>query len=192
MRATVIAALATTALLATPLAQAADTYSFDKSHTDILVSWSHFGFSTTTLEFLEYEGTVTLDEDDPANSHIEVTFDLAGLDTDWQQRDEHFRSADFFDVGKHPMATFVSTAVEVTGEKSAEVMGDLTIKGITRPVTMDVRLNAAGPSPIVEGLHVAGFDATTTFKRSDFDLGMFAPHVSDEVTVSISTELHRQ
>lgn len=168
------------------------TYAFDKSHTDIIVSWSHFGFSTSTGEFLDYDGQVILDESDPANSSVEIAFKTAGFDTDWDKREAHFSSADFFDVEKHPLATFKSTAVEVTGEKTAKVTGDLTIKGITKPVTLDVTLNAIGNSPVVEGLYVAGFDATTTFNRSDFDLGLYAPHVSDEVTISISSELNRQ
>lgn len=192
--------LATTAVLSgiamasTSSVRASDaaTYAFDKSHTDIIVSWSHFGFSTSTGEFLDYDGTVVIDETNPENSSIDITLNIAGFDTDWEKREGHFSSADFFDTANHPIATFKSTAVELTGEKTATVTGDLTIKGVTKPVDLDVTLNAIGNSPVVEGLYVAGFDATATFLRSDFDLGLYAPAVSDEVTVTISTELNRQ
>lgn len=187
------AALFAAGFVMQPIASHAEAvvYNFDKSHTDIFVSWSHFGFSTGTGEFLDYDGTVALDETDPTNSSIDITFQVAGFDTDWEKREEHFSSADFFDVANHPIATFKSNSVELTGEKTASVTGDLTIKGVTKPVTLDVTLNAIGNSPVVEGLYVAGFDATTTFLRSDYDLGLYAPAVSDEVTIQISTELNR-
>ena len=183
------------ALMATGFAfpaLAGDNYTFDKSHTDIIVSWNHLGFSTSTGEFLDYDGSITLDEADPAKSSISVTFNLSGFDSDWEKRDAHFSSADFFDVANHPIATFNSTSVDPIDGTSAKVTGDLTIKGITKSVELDVKLNRMGDSPIAEGVYVAGFDATTIIKRSDFELGLYAPHVSDDVTVTISTELNRQ
>ena len=173
-------------------AQAADTYVFDKSHTDIIVSWNHFGFSTSTGEFLDYDGKLVLDEADPAKSSIDISFALAGFDTDWTARDEHFASADFFDLANNPTATFKSTSVEPTGDKTATVTGDLTIKGVTKPVTLEVTLNAMGPSPVDDKIFVAGFDARGTIKRSEWGLGLYAPYVSDEIGISISTELNRQ
>jgi polyisoprenoid-binding protein YceI len=100
---------------------------------------------------------------------------------------EHLRSADFFEAETYPEVTFRSTKVEAAGEDGLQVTGDLTIKGITRPVVLDVTLNKAAEQPMAKRQAI-GFDAITTVKRTDFGLGMFAPNVSDEVTLRITTE----
>ena len=101
--------------------------------------------------------------------------------------DEHLRSAVFFDAEKFPASTFKSTNVEANGKDRLKVTGDLTIKGISKAVTLDVTLNHAGVHPMTK-LESIGFDATATIKRSDFGVGMYAPAVSDEVTLRITTE----
>jgi len=182
------------AMLALPGMAAAEVerYEFDPTHTTISFSWSHFGFSTTYARFHEFEGELLLDRDNPAESEVSVVIDTASLDSDFEERDNHLKSGDFFDVERFPQATFESTGVELVGDEAARVTGDLTIKDVTRPVTLDVELNALGESPVEADTYVAGFDAETTLIRSDFDLGMFAPAVSDEVVVRISSEWHRQ
>jgi polyisoprenoid-binding protein YceI len=107
--------------------------------------------------------------------------------TGWEQRDGHFMSGDFFGAEEGDMVTFTSTAIEVTGEDTALITGDLTMNDVTKSVVLDAKLNLIGTHPMA-GKEWAGFDATTTLVRSDFGLGMFAPAVSDEVEVRISLE----
>ena len=126
-----------------------------------------------------------------------ITIDPAGIDTGVDAFDSHLMSADFFDVETFPEITFVSTAVEPTGDTTALVTGDLTIKDNTRPVVLDVTLNYIGEHQLAEyipdfaGMEVAGFSASTTLLRSEFGLGMMVPMVGDEVELIIETELLR-
>jgi polyisoprenoid-binding protein YceI len=101
--------------------------------------------------------------------------------------DDHLRSDDFFDAANHPNITFKSTSVKSAGKDRLTVVGDLTIKGITKPVTLAVTINKLGVQPMAKR-DAAGFEATTTIKRSDFGVGKYAPNVSDEVKISITTE----
>ena len=107
--------------------------------------------------------------------------------TGWQERFDHFMTKDFFDAADDEMVTFTSTGIEVTGEKTAKITGDLTLNGVTKSVVLDAVLNQAGEHPMAKQPW-AGFSATTTLVRSDYNLGMFAPYVSDEVQVQISIE----
>ncbi len=185
----VIVAAAAGVGLAGPAA-AAEEWAIDPSHTHILFFVNHFGMSDIQGEFLDFDGTFMLDTEAPENSSIAVTIDVASLDSGWAARDEHFLSADFFTVEEHPTITFTSTDVEVVGADTATVTGDLTIKGITRPVTLDVTLNGLQDDhPIREGTQrYAGFTATTVLRRSDFGMDLYAPAVSDEVEIRIEME----
>ncbi|MNV19055.1 hypothetical protein D3C71_1099010 [compost metagenome] len=118
---------------------------------------------------------------------MEVTLPLSGLNSFTAKFDEHLRSPDFFDAAKFPAATFKSTKVEAAGANKLTVTGDLTVKGVTKPVVLDVTINGAGDHPMMKVPSV-GFDATTSFKRSEFGLGAYAPNVSDDVKVRITTE----
>ncbi|MEZ0472651.1 YceI family protein [Luteimonas salinilitoris] len=163
------------------------TYEIDPNHTDVVAQWSHFGYSNPIAHFGDADGAIVYDADDVSASSVEVTLPLSGLDSHVEKFDQHLRSDDFFDAANHPEATFRSTAVESAGEGKLKVTGDLTIKGISKPVVLDATLNEAGPHPMTKR-EAIGFDATTTIKRSDFDLGMYAPNVSDEVQLRITTE----
>lgn len=170
-----------------PIEVASGTYKLDPSHTDVLAQWTHMGFSNPTAHFGQADGTLVYDAADVTKSSVEVTLPLAGLNAFTAKFDEHLRSADFFDAAKFPTATFKSTKVEAAGTNKLTVTGDLTIKGTTHPVTLDVTVNGAGEHPMMKVPSV-GFDATTTLKRSDFGVGAYAPAVSDEVKVRITTE----
>ena len=189
MKPTLIAATLALATAATvPTAQAEPTtWALDSSHSQILFSYDHLGFSTTYGMFSGFEGEITFDADAPEASAVTVAFPVTSMFTGWEERFAHFMSDDFFNAAENGMVTFASTAIEVTGEDTALITGDLTMNGITRAVTLDARLNAMGDHPM-EGRPWAGFDATTTVLRSDFDMGAFAPFVSDEVAVTISVE----
>ncbi|MGN6234521.1 YceI family protein [Dyella sp.] len=187
MRAMNVLALA--ALLgASFAAQAAPvTYKLDPSHTMVLFSWNHFGFSNPTANLGIGEGTVVYDEAKPANSSVQVTLPLANLDTHVSALDEHLKKPDFFDAAKYPVVTFKSTRVEPLGGNKFKVTGDLTVHGVTKPVVLDATLNKAGMQPMLK-VPAIGFDATATIKRSDFGMGAYVPNVSDEVQIRITTE----
>jgi len=163
------------------------TYVLDPKHTDVIVQWSHFGFSNPTLHFGQIEGKIVFDADNVAASTVEATIPLSGLEAYVPDFNAHLRGADFFAADQFPGASFKSTAVEGAGNNQLKVTGDLTVKGITHPVVLDVTINGFGEHPMSKR-PTAGFDATTTLKRSDFGLGAFAPHVSDEVRLRITTE----
>lgn len=163
------------------------SYDIDPNHTNVLASWDHFGFSNPTVNFGQADGTIVYDADDVAASSVEVTLPLAGLSALAKDFYDHLTSADWFDAAQFPDATFKSTAVEAAGEGRLRVTGDLTIRGITKPVVLDVVLNRSGRHPN-GGREAIGFDATATLKRSDFGLGKYVPNVSDEVKLRITTE----
>ncbi|WP_299559776.1 YceI family protein [uncultured Sulfitobacter sp.] len=169
------------------MALAAEKYTLDPSHSQILFSWEHFGFSTTHGMFSGFEGEIMFDQEEPANSSVTVSMPTKSMFTGWEERTGHFMSDDFFGATDDDMITFTSTAIEVTGDDTAEITGDLTINDVTKSVVLDATLNQAADNPMANKPW-AGFDATTTLLRSDYDLGKFAPNVSDEVQVMISVE----
>jgi polyisoprenoid-binding protein YceI len=127
------------------------------------------------------------DMENPAASSVSVSMPVKSMLTGWEKRFGHFMSPDFFDAADDEMVSFSSTGIEVTGEKTALITGDLTLNGVTKSVVLDAKLNQAGDHPMA-GKPWAGFDATTTLVRSDYGLGKFAPYVGDEVSVMISVE----
>jgi len=181
------AAATAVAPTAPPVQVASGTYTLDPSHTDVLAQWSHFGFSNPTAHFGNVDGTLVYDAADVTKSTVQVTLPLSGLNSFTAKLDEHLKSADFFDAATFPTATFKSTKVEAAGTNKLTVTGDLTIKGQTRPVVLDVTINGAGEHPMHK-VQAAGFDATTTIKRSDFGMRQYVPNVSDEVKIRITTE----
>lgn len=178
-------------------AVAADTFAFDKMHTEILFSYSHLGNSRAYGNFREFDGEVVLDREAPENSRIDVTIDAASVASGVDAFDTHLKSSDFFEVETYPEIRFVSTAVEPMSDTAARVTGDLTIKEHTREVVLDVTLNYLGEhqlgafAPDYADMEVAGFSARTTLLRSEFDLDMLVPMVGDEVELIIETELLR-
>ncbi|WP_322892665.1 MULTISPECIES: YceI family protein [unclassified Yoonia] len=165
----------------------AQDYVLDASHSQIVFTYEHLGFSTTTGMFSGFEGEISFDQEDPAASSVTVEFPVRTMLTGWEGRFEHFMSGDFFDAADDEMVSFTSTGIEVTGDTTALITGDLTLNGVTKEVVLDATLNQAGMHPM-ENKEWAGFDATTTLLRSDYNVGAFAPFVSDEVQVMISIE----
>ena len=163
------------------------TYMLDASHSQIVFSYNHLGFSTTTGMFSGFEGTIELDAENPSASSVEVSFPAQSLITGWPAREGHFLSEDFFDSDANPLVTFTSTAIEVIGDNTGMITGDLTMNGITKSVVLDATMNQLAVHPVAN-LPWAGFDATTTLLRSDFDMGQFAPFVGDEIAINISIE----
>ncbi|WP_067563213.1 YceI family protein [Halofilum ochraceum] len=185
----------TVAFAALAIAQpalAAETYVFDKAHTNIQFSWDHFGFSTTSAEFEEFSGELQFDPEDHANSSVEVTIDLDSVDSGFDTFNGHLtEKPEWFNTDEYPEATFTSTGIEPVGDNRLHVTGDLTLKGVTKEVTLDTTINKIGQHPVTNAKTI-GFDATTTVSRSAFNMGKYAPSVSDEVTISISSEMQRE
>lgn len=182
--------LAVTALLSfAPLSAyaAPETYAFDTNHTSVIWKAEHMGFSYPHGIFSNIEGTLVLDEADLSKSTIDATIPVSKIATGIPKFDEHLKSKDFFNTEKFPTAKFVSTKVEKTGDKTAKVTGDLTLLGVTKPVTLDVTLNKQGEHPMMKKKAV-GFSATTTIKRSDFGLSYGIPNVADEIPLLIEAE----
>lgn len=168
-------------------AHAAETYAFDPTHTNIVWHTSHFGFSSPSGRFGVTEGTLTLDEAAPQNSAVAVTIDVAGLVTGIEKFDAHLKSADFLDTAKYPTATFKSSKVELTGKDTANVTGDLTLHGVTKPVTLKIKLNKIGESPITKK-KTAGFTGEIVLSRSEFGITQYVPGVADDVHIRIEAE----
>lgn len=180
-------AVALAALLALP-ALAADSFKIDGSHSQASFTVKHLLISNVRGEFGKTEGVVVLDEADPSKSKVEATIDVASVNTRDEKRDGHLKNADFFDVAKFPTITFKSTKVEKSAE-GLKVTGDLTMKGVTKPVVLEV----SGPTAEVKdpwGNAKRGASATATINRKDFGVS-YGPDaiVSDLVKIQIDVEL---
>jgi polyisoprenoid-binding protein YceI len=175
------------ALSSAPLC--ATTYTLQPDYTQGVFRWNHLGFSSPAAAFGQVEGTMEFDRENPTKSFVRLTIPMTSLSTTVPGLDEHLRSPDFFDIAKFPSATFVSTRVE-RGRSSDKflVTGDLSMHGVTKPVTIDVAVIKVGVNPRLN-MPCVGFDATAKLKRSDFGLGKFVPLVSDEIDIHISSEV---
>ena len=171
--------------LAAP-ALAADTYKLDPTHTAITWHISHFGFSSPSGKFMNVDGTLVLDEKNPAASKVSVTIPVADIDTGVAKLDKHLKTKDFFDVATYPTATFVSDKVDVTGKDTATVHGTLTLHGISKPVDLTVHLNKVGENMFKK--QTAGFSAAAVIKRSDFGMTTYLPGLGDDVRLGIESE----
>ncbi len=173
------------------------TYRFDKDYTAINFSWSHLGLSRQSARLTNLDGRVQFDPMTPELSTIDVTMKAASIWTGVPEFDQIIKSSDYFNVAQFPLISFRSKEVRRTSDKTGQVAGDLTIKGITRPVTLNVVWNFAGEHPLAKvnpnyrDVQVAGFSATAVLRRSDWDMSLAIPLVSDEVRLSIETELLR-
>jgi len=182
---------AATIILSAGAAQAqngAEKYTFDKPHTQVIFSVNHLGFTNSYGRFLDYDGGFTLDRADLEKSSVEATIKVDSLDMGDGKWDEHLKSPDFFDAVKFPTMTFKSTSVKKTGENTADITGDLTIHGVTKPVTFKTTHNKSGILPMNDKVFVAGFTATTTIKRSDFGVDKGVPMVGDDVTIILEVQ----
>jgi polyisoprenoid-binding protein YceI len=175
------------ALLAAAPLQAA-TYTFEPEHTQGVLRWNHLGFANPTAQFNNVKGALEFDPADPTRSSVVVTIPLTSMSTGVAELDDDFRSSDFFDFAKFPAATFKSSKVEKGATpQTLRVVGDLSLHGITKPVTLEVNINKIGTNPRNQ-VPTVGFEAMATLKRSDFGLGLYVPQVSDEIQIHITAE----
>ena len=188
VRYTAVIALATG--LAAPAIAAPTTYVIDPTHTYPRFSYSHFGLSTQLSRFNKTSGTVVLDKA-ARTASVDIVIDMTSVDTGFATFNEHIQAEDFLDTAKYPTATFKSTRVDFAGDEPTAIHGDLTIKGITRPVTLEVTNFVNMPHPMLKK-DAIGADAKVVIKRSEFNAGKYAPNVGDDVTVSIALEAVQQ
>lgn len=181
-----LVAIAVAASLSTAAFAASETYIIEGTHTMPRFEYSHFGYSTQVSRFDKTSGTITLDRAAKTGS-VDVVIDAKSVNTGYPLFNEHIQGEDFFDTAKYPTITFKSKALKFDGDKLASVDGDLTIKGVTKPVTLTVTSFHCMPHPMRKK-DACGANATTKIKRSEFNAGKHAPYVSDEVTLTIPVE----
>lgn len=177
-------------LFAAAAAQGADTYDFDRKHTQILFFVNHLGFSMSQGEFHDYVGQYKFDPDNWADSSVEIHIRTHSIDMDDYEWDQHLRSEDFFNVDANPVMSFRSTRVEQTGDNTGKLHGELTLLRQTRPVVLDVHLNKAGVHPKSKKF-TTGFSATGTLLRSEWGMDYATPFVGDKVELRLEVEGNR-
>jgi polyisoprenoid-binding protein YceI len=186
--------LPSAAVCVTPLADLAKVegghFSLDKQHARIVFSTTHFGFSTYYAFFDDFDARLDFDAATPEKSTLSVTINLNGIVAADPKLEANLKSDGFFDVAKFPKAVFSSTSIELRGNASGKLTGDLSLHGLTKPVTLDVTFNGGGVSPLTNA-YILGFDAKGTLRRSDFGIKNFIPVVGDQVTLVISCEFDR-
>lgn len=187
--------LLTTALaaLATTAAQA-ESWVPDPTHTEVLIGWNHAGFSFQTAKFAEVDGTLDFTPGDVAGASADFSVMVASVDSGVADLDAHLQSADFFDAENYPTIRFVSTSVEQTGDMTVTATGDLTVKEVTAPATFEITVHQMGEHPAgafydyYKGEWL-GLTATATINRSEFGVDAFIPVGSDEITITINSEM---
>lgn len=184
------AALILAAVAAAPALAAPETYVLDSSHSFPSFSYNHLGYSIQMSRFDKATGTVTLDKA-AKTAAVDIVIDTKSVNTGSATFNEHIQGEDFLDTAKHPTATFKSTKVVFEGDKPVSIDGNLTLKGVTRPVTLKVTSFHAMPHPMAKK-DAIGANATTKVKRTDFNMGKNVPYVGDEVTIDIALEAIKQ
>ena len=166
-------------------ANAADTFKVDAVHSFVMFSVQHLGIANTYGRFNDISGTVVFDKDNPSKSSVELSVPIESLDTHNSIRDRSLKSPDFFNAKQFPTMTFKSTKVEGSGD-TLEVSGDLTIRGVTKPLTVDFKKGGEGKG--VFGEMRGGGETRFTIKRSDFGMNFQQGAVGDEVSIILSLE----
>ena len=163
----------------------AGDYRLEPAHTQVLFSFGHFGFSTFYGRFNSVSGSLQLDPKQLAASQLSVSIPVDSISTGNAKLDGELRGAQFFDGAKYPTISFTARQVTVAHRSVAQVSGDLTMHGVTRPVTLVAKFNGAGINPI-DKAYTVGFEVSGHVKRSDFGISQYVPMVSDDVTLIIS------
>ena len=161
------------------------TYKVESGHTRIEFSLSHMGFSTWYGDFTGASGSLTIDPRQPAAGQLSITLPIGSISTTSAKLDDELKAPDYLDATQFPTATFVSSRIVPKGAGQADVMGQLTLHGVTHPLTLHVKFNGAGINPFSKE-YTVGFDATGMIKRSDFGVAKLVPLIGDEVELRLS------
>ena len=173
-----------------PSAVQAGAYKIEPTHTRVLFSVSHMGFTTWYGDFSDASGALVLDPMHPDSSRLDVTIPMSSISTTNAKLDGELKSADWFDVARFPTASFRSTSVRVVGQGQADVTGELTLHGVTRAETLRVSFNGAGQNPL-DHAYTAGFEVRGQIKRSEFGVSKYVPLVGDTVDLIISAAFEK-
>lgn len=198
LRSRLLAAVALAVALGSAAPAAADPWVFDKQSTEIRFSWDYLGLARRSGRFLDMDGTLDFTPTDPEGGTIEVTIKSASVSTGTRDLDDLLKSADFFAVSGNPRIAFRSIGVTKTSERTGDLAGELTILGVTKPVTLKATWNFTGEHPLAasnptyQGKWVSGFSATTAILRSDFGMSRGIPLVSDEIRIEIEAVFLRR
>ena len=165
---------------------APETFNVEPTHTYPRFEYSHFGYSNQQQRFDKTSGKIVIDRAAKTGS-VDVSIDTTSVNTGYALFNQHIQAEDYFDTARYPAITFKSTKVKFEGDKPVAVEGNLTIKGVTRPVTLTVSSFHSMPHPMLKK-DAIGANATTKVKRSEFNMGKNVPYVSDEVTLTIAVE----
>jgi polyisoprenoid-binding protein YceI len=165
----------------------AGLYTLDTTHASIVFGISHLGFSTYQGRFNSFDAKLNFKPEDPTKSTLEVTIQPASVDVKNSELEAKLLDKDFFDAKTFPEAKFVATSIVKTGEDKGKMTGNFTLKGVTKPLTLDVVFNGHGANPFSGG-KMLGFSATGSFKRSDFGMSAYVPAVGDDVKLTIEVE----
>ena len=166
------------------------TFKVGTAHTRLVFTVRHMGFTDYYGQFNGSAGQLTLDPANPAKSAVTITMPTDGVDVSNSVLNGELKSPDWFDAAKYPTITFASTKVTPTGKDTADVTGDLTFHGVTKPVTLHAKFNAAGPHPFTKK-YTIGFNASGHLKRSDFNQTKYIPLIGDDVDLMISAEFEK-
>lgn len=162
-------------------------YTLDPAHTQVLFSWNHLGYSHPSGQFDRIEGSLLYDAQHPEKSSVRASIPVASLYTHVPALDKQLLGPQFLDAAKYPRITFVASKVNPAGKDHFKVEGELTVHGVTRPVTLDVTLNKSGSYPMIDA-PALGFGGNATFNRSAFGVGYGVPMVGDALQVTITAE----
>lgn len=169
------------------------TWKLDPAHSRLAFATVHFGISDVSGQFNTFQGSITSSKPDFSDAVFELTAEIKSLDTEVEMRDNHLKSADFFDAEKFPTLTFKSTGLQKNGDNKYKLTGDLTLHGVTKPVTLELQYRGSLEHPQTKKM-VAGFQAIGVIKRSDFGIGTKFPNnmLSDEVRIKADGEFQQQ
>ncbi|HQR53563.1 MAG TPA: YceI family protein [Burkholderiales bacterium] len=181
-----LALLSLSAFLAAPAFAAPESYTIDPRHTFPMYEVNHLGFSTQRGRFNTTSGKITIDREAKRGT-VQVTIDTSSVSSGVPKLDEHLRGEDFFDVAQHPSMTFKSSNLKFNGDVPVAAEGELTIRGITKPVTLAITSFKCGPNPVAKK-DACGADANVTIKRSDFGMKYALPALGDDVKLLINVE----
>jgi len=184
------ALLALAASISTAAFAAPETYVIDSKHSMPRFSYSHFGYSTQLSSFDNASGKITIDRTAKTGS-VEVTIDTTSVNTGFSLFNEHIQAEDFLNTAKFPKATFISSKMNFDGDKPSTIDGTLTLKGVSKSVTLTVTSFMCMPHPMLKK-DACGANASTVVKRTDFNMGKHAPYVGDEVTITLPVEAIKQ
>ncbi|MDP3839325.1 MAG: YceI family protein [Methylococcales bacterium] len=185
-----LALLSLATLFSTAASAAPETYTIDENHTLPRFSYNHFGYSTQLSRFDKAAGKIIIDRQAKTGS-VEVTIDTTSVNTGSSLFNEHIQGEDFLNTAKYPTATFTANQFKFKGDELVSVDGALTLKGITKPVILTVTSFHCMPHPILKK-DACGANATTVVKRTEFNMGKYAPNVGDEVTLTIPVEATKE